>query len=152
MVGTALLAGCAGSDTSTIAAAPADDAAWDSLFAPPASSTTSDTIFGVWAASDQIGIAKADARFKFEANRLTLASRCRFDDGTVLTVGASVAARVTEDKTVILESKEVENRRGTIFCRVNASPRTLEYAVRDGRALVHTDNPAGAFTMTKLAD
>lgn len=151
-VGALVLTACSGTDSAGAIGA-ADDGSWENLFeAPSTAAKSSDTLLGLWAGSDTVGSADADVRMKIESDRVTFATKCRFKDGAILTVGAAVGARTSADKVVILESKNAESRRGELFCRMKLAPRTLIFDIHDGGALVRADSPPGSFTLTKLSD
>jgi hypothetical protein len=78
----------------------------DALFHTPAAATvTDDQLFGVWALTGSAAGGETERRMKFAANELVIAERCR-EDGAIVYV--SVQVRATNQRVMILESKQVE--------------------------------------------
>jgi hypothetical protein len=142
MLAVAILVGC-GSSSSI----PADGNTPESMFGPPASGskTTPDTIYGLWGGSASSGSLKYDLRLRVSAESTTLAARCSFADGTVLTVSASAASRISDDsklaclpvkgaaakcgEVTMLESKSDRSQVGDKWCSIDLKPAAYPYAV-----------------------
>jgi hypothetical protein len=94
--------------------------AGDALFQTPAdTSATPDSIFGLWGGSlDNEGFT-FDTRVKLASDAMTFAQRCTDDSNGAQGGVASVVAkaRVSNDDVTCLESKNDEQKVGSITCR-----------------------------------
>lgn len=89
---------------------------------------TPNSVIGLWGGF--AGEGDLDVRFRIEADRVTAANRCRYDDGTTLTVGATARATVTATAIVTLESDDGVATSGSSRCsvalRVAETPYVLD--------------------------
>lgn len=136
----------------------------NTLFETPTSDATGGSIYGVWGGSLVDGGITFDTRWRFEADTITLATRCTLGDGRESgTVGVTARARVSEAEITFLESKRDEKDTGGVTCRVTAQPRTLsvcderegferECFRREGTTLTIFGNPLERLELVKLSD
>lgn len=129
---------------------------FDALFDAPSSSSTTDTVKGLWAGS--FGYNRADVRLKIESGRITAAIRC----STGHTAGVAVTAKASDTSIRVLESKSSSNG----SCTVQFRPVTIEKCatneydcfdladgtLRFGAALFEDQVTAPDPSFTKLSD
>ena len=91
---------------------------YDALFVSQSSAANTKTVFGIWGnrrvkTDDTYGKYTYESRFKLEASKVTVATRCtREKDGATTTVGVAAEATVTEDHVSIKEDKQAEVKYG----------------------------------------
>lgn len=161
-IGLATLTGCAGSDGSSVDGAGSN---YDGYFATPSGTSTPDSIFGLWGGATEQGPATLDLRMRIEETRVSFANRCKFADGSTITVGLEAAARVSNDKFQVLESKNQKASLGDKTCTAQSTPGESEPCPTDkfkakqdcfelsGTTLrMYGKNPLLAVELTKLED
>ena len=78
---------------------------YDDLFgAPVVTTTTPDSIEGLWGGSTDVSSASLDYRVVITGGAVTFASRCNFADGTRETVGVTVAASTSSTDVLVKQS------------------------------------------------
>jgi hypothetical protein len=109
------------------------------LYDAPSGSATPDSIFGVWGGSKTDNGITFDARMKLTKDSATLATRCTVDSTRKVSgiVGITVAARVTDESYVILESKSDEVNEGGVRCSVNLAPREVKRCKAEDKGFEH---------------
>jgi hypothetical protein len=136
------------------------------LFDAPTGAATPDSIYGVWAGTIKGTGVTFDTRMKLSAASATLATRCTLASGSSsAVVGVTVAARISADGFVILESKSDKKDDGTVKCAVNVTPKQIKPCSAEDKGFEHdcfalegttfTDYGATSFDkseFTKLSD
>ena len=136
------------------------------LFDAPTGAATPDSIFGVWAGTIKGTGVTFDTRMRLAATSATLATRCTLASGaSSAVVGVTVAARISADGFVILESKSDKQDDGTVKCAVNVTPKQIKPCSAEDKGFEHdcfalegttfTDYGATSFDkseFTKLSD
>ena len=129
--GTSSSSGAAGTPGSSSSSGSAGSAA-DALFEAPTGTATPDSIYGVWGGTLKDNGTTFDTRMKLSATSATLATRCTLANGaSSAVVGVTVAARISADGFVILESKSDKKDDGTVRCAVNATPKQIKPCTAD---------------------
>lgn len=159
----AVLVGCGGS-----ASLPSDGEIPPSMFEPPpaGSRATPDSLFGLWGGGGALGSTKYDLRLRVTADRTTVATRCSFGDGTVLTASVSAMSRVSTDREgscpsvdrpstkcgeiTMLESKSDRSGAGQKWCSVDLKPTAYQYALTGLR--LHFGTGAERIELVKISD
>ncbi len=84
---------------------------YESLFLASGTGITPYTPLGLWGRTFSEGATRIDARMRIEGSRLMVVHRCRFPDGSELTVGTTVSMAMSYDgagyKLRVLENKPV---------------------------------------------
>ncbi len=107
-------------------------AAADALFEAPTGTATPDSIYGVWGGTLTNNGTTFDTRMRLSATSATLATRCTIESGaSSAVVGVTVAARISAEGFVILESKSDKKDDGTVRCAVNATPKQIKPCTAD---------------------
>ena len=109
-----------------------DPSSYDSMFGAPSSSTTTpNSLDGIWATKVDMDTYQLDVRLRIESASLSIADRCTFTDGTVLTTGVTVATNVdAQARTItVRESQSNQATSGTERCYASASPATDSYVL-----------------------
>jgi hypothetical protein len=145
------------------------DSDYPSMFGPPASATASrDKLLGLWGGAVESGSLKYDVRVRVGADSTTIAARCSFTDGTVLTVGATAASRITEKPSgegsclpikgapakcgeiTMLESKSDRSALGEKYCTIDLKPTSYGYSLA-GLDL-NIDGAGQELSLVKISD
>lgn len=117
------------------------------LFNPPSGPVTPNSIFGTWSVQSKIPDGTADARIRFEKDKVTVVNRCSFDDGSPsLMVGAEARAVIDATTIRVLESKEDIINKDSHRCYVTIQATTRAYTIR-GTTLTQD-----GVTATKISD
>ncbi len=124
---------------------------YDDLFgAPVVTTTTPDSIEGLWGGSAELSAASLDYRVVITDGSVTFASRCTFADGTTETVGVTVAASASSTDVLVKQSASDAAGSGEHLCRIEATPADLGVQL-SGTHLVLAF-PNGAMSLVKLSD
>ena len=116
-----------GSSSSSSSSSGGAGTAADALFEAPTGVATPDSIYGVWGGTLTDNGTTFDTRMKLSATSATLATRCTLASGaSSAVVGVTVAARISAEGFVILESKSDKKDDGTVRCAVNATPKQIK--------------------------
>lgn len=121
---------------------------YGSMFDAPAGNATADRLNGLWGGSVEQGGVGFDFRIRVEDARITIASRCKWSDGLVLSVGASASSRTSSKppgdvscfpldagsksecgEVDILESQSDRQASGDRWCAVDLHPRAYEWTM-----------------------
>jgi hypothetical protein len=125
---------------------------YDDLFgAPVVTTTTPDSIEGLWGGSANVSAATLDYRVVITESAVTFANRCNFADGTTETVGVTVAAATSSSDLVVKQSASDAQGSGAHACRIDATPADLA-AQLSGTNLVLTFPNGDAMSLVKLSD
>ena len=125
---------------------------YEDLFgAPVVTTTTPDTIEGLWGGSANIATTSLDYRVMITDGSVTFASRCIFADGTKETVGVTVAASASDTDIVVKQSASDAAGSGEHACRIEATPVDLA-AQLSGTNLVLSFPNGDAMALVKLSD
>ncbi len=126
--------GSSGSSSGTSGGTPGRAAESDALFEAPTGGATPDSIYGVWGGTLKDGGVTFDTRMKLSATSATLATRCTLASGAAsAVVGVTVAARISVEGFVILESKSDKKDDGTVKCAVNVTPKQIKPCSADDK-------------------
>jgi len=126
--------------------------AYDDLFgAPVVTTTTPDSIEGLWGGSADVSVASLDYRVVITDGAVTFANRCNFADGTTETVGVKVAASASSTDVLVKQSASDAAGSGAHACRIEATPADL-VAQLSGTNLVLTFPNGDAMSLVKLSD
>ncbi|HEY2365312.1 MAG TPA: hypothetical protein VGH87_02960 [Polyangiaceae bacterium] len=125
---------------------------YDDLFgAPVVTTTTPDTIEGLWGGSADVSVATLDYRVVITDGSVTFASRCNFVDGTKETVGVTVAASASSTDVLVKQSASDAAGSGDHACRITATPADLG-AQLSGTNLVLSFPNGDSMALVKLSD
>jgi hypothetical protein len=134
----------------------------------PRAAATPDSIYGLWGGSVTSATEQIDIRMRVAPSETTMAARCTFPDGAMVTVGASAASRL--DKTTalacfppgggggeaicgdmtLLESKTAKVAHGTLYCAIQIQPASYEYSLAGTRMRLTLG--ADALELVKVGD
>jgi hypothetical protein len=138
------------------------------LFDAPTTAATPDEVTGLWGGSLEQGSVRFDTRFKFEAGKTTVATKCTYKDGTVLSAGAVATSRTAEKTgatclgfvgaekathcgTVeILETKADRAVAGDKVCSVNLRPLSTTWSIAGTKMRYEMD--ADWVDLVKISD
>lgn len=148
---TSLLA-CSGTDGVRVDPASSDAPAYDGLFDAPKTNGTAGVIYGLWGGASPFN-PNDDVRWRIAPSRIQLAMRCDAAAAqSRVTVGVSVAARVTDRDVATLESRsDRKSRANGSDCLLNVTPDTLNYQLA-GMKLILVDAHGAVMSLTKLSD
>jgi hypothetical protein len=125
---------------------------FDPLYTAPHNATaTAGDVHGLWGGSTSVDGIIFDFRFKFASSDITLANRCKFPDGSSLTVGATAAARISDHDVTMLESKSDQGVAGNDKCNVDIKPGAYRYIINDLQ-LTLSGPDGSSLSMVKITD
>lgn len=165
------LCACSGSDASSLnssgansgksgeSAAPSSE--WDAYFGAPQGTATPDEVMGRWAMVLEDGDFQFDIRLQLAPSEFTVAQRCTYKGKVGPTVGATVAARISDKEITTLESKKSEAVFEGVTCRVAPAPSTFSrcdgesvncFKVEKTKLTMYGKTPLEEQTYTKISD
>jgi hypothetical protein len=122
------------------------------LFTTPSNARVTGGIFGVWGGGSSDSDGTIDYRMRIENGKVTLANRCRFNDGNTLQVGVVSSIRIADGSITFLENAESVQKSpdGKKECHVSVKIREYPYAISGTKLIL--GEPGSSVEFQKLTD
>jgi hypothetical protein len=91
---------------------------------------TPGVIYGTWIANQKQGNVEVESRIRFEQNKMIMANRCKFNDGSTSIVAVETGAVIDSKTFRPLESKEDSVYNKQTRCRVFIEAGTYDYSIK----------------------